>query len=116
MKPRPDEVPRKTGPRLIVKPRPIPWRKPPETPEEQYGQKAKDPMAEEGPLLDRPGLKGGINPPGGDPIPIPDMIPPPGGPDGPVFWKGPIWNIEGPVIPGDPWKTPPQGDPIPLGD
>jgi len=24
-----------------------------------------------------------------------------GEPDGPIFYQGPIWNIEGPAIPGD---------------
>ncbi len=61
----------------------------------------KDPMAK-GPLLDRPRQEAG---------PKGWITPPPGGPDGPecewphtggpVVFMGPIWNIEGPVIPGE---------------
>lgn len=63
-----------------------------------------------GPLLDRPGLKdtmaktgpkSAAGPKGWKTGPKGGIIPPPGGPDGPAFYQGPIWNIEGPAIPGD---------------
>ncbi len=70
----------------------------------EAGPRLKDPIAK-GPLLDRPrqeaGPKSAAGPKGWKTGPKGGIIPPPGGPDGPAFYQGPIWNIEGPAIPGD---------------